>query len=193
MQHVTKQALLGSVAITRKGEEDDPISIVTKSLEDLQKALDERLKKVEGGPEVKALIARIDELEKKADRPGTKLNAEERADIERKAIAAFMRTGSDVEMKAAATDNNLDGGYFVLPTIDLSIRTLMTDLSPMRQLAEVVSISTDKYERFYSLGKRGAQWVTEREDRLQDTARPELKKAPTALPSFTPRRQQPAP
>ncbi|MEQ1405649.1 phage major capsid protein [Neorhizobium sp. Rsf11] len=177
MQHVMKQALLGSVAITRKGEEDDPVSIVTKSLEDLQKNIDERLKKVEGGAEIKALIDRLDELEKKGNRPGAKKDSDDQAEIERKALASFMRTGDDVELKAAATDNNVDGGYFVLPTVDLSIRTLMTDLSPMRQLAEVVSISTDKYERFYSLGKRGAQWVTEREDRPQDTARPELKKS----------------
>lgn len=50
----------------------------------------------------------------------------------------------------------------------------MTDLSVLRSLAEVVSISTDKYERFYSMGKRGAQWVAERDDRPQNTARPDL-------------------
>lgn len=50
----------------------------------------------------------------------------------------------------------------------------MTDISPMRSLAEVVSIGTNTYERFYSLGKRGAQRVVERDDRPQDTARPEL-------------------
>ncbi|PZU23789.1 MAG: phage major capsid protein [Shinella sp.] len=176
MQHVMKQALLGSVAmIERKGEEDDPVSIVTKSLEDLQKKVNDELAKVPNGTEIKALVDRISDLEKKANRPGNGSgNADEQKDIERKALASYMRTGSDVEVKAAATDNNVDGGYFVLPTVDLTIRTLMTDISPMRGLAEVVSISTDKYERFYSLGKRGAQWVTERDDRPQDTARPEL-------------------
>lgn len=176
MQHVTKQALLGSVAIIeRKSEEDDPVSIVTKSLEDLRKKVSDELAKVPNGTEIKALVDRIAELEKKANRPGSGGgNADEQREIERKALASYMRTGSDVEVKAAATDNNVDGGYFVLPTVDLTIRTLMTDLSPLRGLAEVVSISTDKYERFYSLGKRGAQWVTERDDRPQDTARPEL-------------------
>jgi HK97 family phage major capsid protein len=175
MQHVMKEALLGSVAITRKGDEDDPLSIVTKSLEDLQKTVDERLKKMEGGAEVKALIDRIDELEKKADRPGGKKDAAEQLDIEKKALATLLRTGLDADIKAAASsDNDAAGGYFVLPTVDLSIRTLMTDLSVLRGLAEVVSISTDKYERFYSMGKRGAQWVAERDDRPQDTPRPEL-------------------
>ena len=175
MEHGMTQALLGRVAITRKGEEDDPVSLVTKSLDDLRTSIDERLKKVEGNPELKALMDRLDEIEKKAGRlSGGKANTEEQGEIERKALSHFARTGSDVEVKAAASDNNVDGGYFVLPTVDLSIRNLMTDLSPMRGLAEVVSISTDRYERFYSMGKRGAKWVTEREDRPQDTARPEL-------------------
>ncbi len=176
MKHVTKQALLGSVAfIERKGEEDDPVSIVTKSLEDLQKKVNDELAKVPNGTEIKALVDRIAELEKKANRPGGGGgNADEQKAIERKALASYMRTGSDVEVKAAATDSNPDGGYFVLPTVDLTIRTLMTDISPMRGLAEVVSITGDKYERFYSLGKRGAQWVSERDDRPQDTDRPEL-------------------
>lgn len=175
MQHVMKNALRGSVAITRKGEEDDPLGIVTKSLEDLQKAVDERLKKVEGGTELKALMDRLAEVEKKANRPGAgPVDTKEAEAIEKKALANFLRTGSDVEIKAAASDTDPAGGYFVLPTIDLTIRTLMTDLSPLRGLAEVVSISTDRYERFYSMGKRGARWVSERDDRPQDTARPEL-------------------
>ncbi|HEV7283911.1 MAG TPA: phage major capsid protein, partial [Kaistia sp.] len=135
---------------------------------------DERLKKVEGGAELKALMDRIAELEKKGNRPFTGDNKDEREAIELKALTTLLRTGQDAEIKAASSDNDPSGGYFVLPTVDLTIRTLMTDLSPLRGLAEVVSISTDKYERFYSLGKRGAQWVAERDDRPQDTARPEL-------------------
>lgn len=176
MHHVMQNALRGSVALTLKGEEDDPVSIVTKSLEELQKTVDERLKKVEGGAELKALMDRLAELEKKANRPGGPANADEQAEIERKALASLLRTGLDAEIKAASSDSDPSGGYFVLPTVDLTIRNLMTDLSPLRGLAEVVTISTDKYERFYSFGKRGAQWVSEREERPQDTERPDLKK-----------------
>lgn len=183
MQHVMKNALRGSVALIRKGEEDDPVSIVTKSLEDLQKTVDERLKKVEGGAEIKALMDRLAELEKKANRPGGGGgNADEAKEIEHKALASLIRNGSveeiktagTFEAKAASSDSDPAGGYFVLPTIDLTIRTLMTDLSPLRGLAEVVTVSTDRYERFYSTGKRGAQWVSENDARPQDTARPEL-------------------
>tara|TARA_R110002020_G_scaffold5179_4_gene21928 strand:- start:10765 stop:11982 length:1218 start_codon:yes stop_codon:yes gene_type:complete len=174
MHHVMQNSLRNSVAIIRKGDDEDPVSIVTKSLEDLQKAVDERLKKVEGGTELKALMDRLAELEKKANRPGGAADKNEAAEIERKALATLLRTGLDADIKAASSDSDPAGGYFVLPTVDMSIRELMTDLSPLRGLAEVVTISTDRYERFYSMGARGAQWVSERDARPQDTARPEL-------------------
>ncbi|MGP2493518.1 phage major capsid protein [Mesorhizobium sp. PUT5] len=136
--------------------------------------------------DVASLESRLAELEKKANRPGGGGDDAKQHEItERKALASLIRSGSTeeiksvggtFEMKAAASDNDPAGGYFVLPTVDLTIRALMTDLSPLRGLAEVVSISTDRYERFYSFGKRGAQWVSERDDRPQDTARPELVK-----------------
>ena len=185
MQHVTKNALLGGAAIVVKGDDDDPVSIVTKSLEDLQKAVDDRLKKVEGGAELKAALDRIADLEKKANRPGAgRTETEEQIGVEKKALASLLRSGNSgavvdaggtFEAKSAASsDNDPAGGYFVLPTIDLSIRNLMTDLSVLRGLAEVVSISSPPYERYYSMSKRGAKWVAEREDRPQDTARPDL-------------------
>lgn len=168
----------------------DPVEIVTKALDDLSKTVDDRLKKLEtktddkagdkgkkdGEIDVKALSDRLDKIEAKTNRPGSggDKSGEDQKQAETKALSHFIRTGSDVEVKAAASDNAVDGGWMVLPTIDTSIRTLMTDLSPMRQLAEVVTIGTATYERFYSMGKRGAQWVAERDDRPQDTARPEL-------------------
>lgn len=171
-----------SNALVRKGD-DDAVSIVTKSLEDLQKSVDDRLKAVEAANDNKALADRLAALETKANRPGGAPNKDEQAEAEKKAFANFLRTGNldevkaaggEIETKAASSDSEGAGGYMVLPSIDFAIRNLMTDLSPMRGIAEVVSISTDRYERFYSMGKRGAQWVAERDDRPQDTARPEL-------------------
>ena len=137
-KHVMSNALLASAALmTLKGEEDDPISIVTKSLADLQKSVDDKLKAMPGGAELKALMDRLAELEKKANRPGTKTDKDEAAEIERKALASLLRSGTHaaivdagglIEGKAASSDSDPSGGYFVLPTIDLTIRTLMTDL-----------------------------------------------------------------
>ncbi len=128
--------------------------------------------------EVRSLTEALDQREIDAQRPGTPAREQTSdANVESRALATFLRTGDDTEIRAitgAGSDSNPDGGWTVLPTIDLSIRQLVTDLSVMRNLASVVTISTATYERFYSLGKRGAQWVAERDDRPQDTARPEL-------------------
>ena len=184
MKHLSQRALVAG-AIELKGDEDEPIAVVTKALDDLTKTVDERIKAIEGKEptDTKAITDRLDKLEAKAGRPAATVDPKEAEQVERKALASALRSGSLaaveeagglIEAKAASSDTDPAGGYFVLPTVDYSIRTLMTDLSVLRGLAEVVSISTDKYERFYSMGKRGAQWVAERDDRPQDTARPEL-------------------
>lgn len=151
---------------------------IAKALEDLTKSVNDKNAKLEAdlAAEKKAREA----LELKVSRPsvGAKGNAsDDDTPDEKKALSSYMRSGNDTELKAAAaTDSDPSGGYFVLPTVDTSVRTLLTDISPMRQIADVVTIGTDSLERFYSIGKRGAQWTSERGARPQDTARPELKK-----------------
>lgn len=126
-------------------------------------------------PDIAPLETRLAELEKKANRPGGGSgNADEQAEIERKALVSFMRSGSDVEIKAAVSSNDTEGGYFILPTVDLSIRNLLKDVSPLRALANVVSIGGNTFEMFYSTAGSGAQWVGETDARPQDTARPSL-------------------
>lgn len=125
--------------------------------------------------EVRSLTTALDDAEVRSQRGSVPARpAASAGDTELRALASLVRTGDDAEVRAAASDNNPDGGWFVLPTVDTTIRELLTDISSLRGMAEVVTISTDKYERFYSMGKRGAQWVTERGNRPQDTARPEL-------------------
>lgn len=174
MRHMTKEALRGSAAIITKGEDDEPMALITKSLDELKKTVDDRLKKVEGGAELTALMDRLAEVEKKANRPGGAPDDKAQADIEGKALRSLLATGTFGEHKAAVSTIDADGGYFVLPTIDSTIRNMLLDVSPMRMLAEVVTVSTATYERYYSTGNRGAAWVAETTTRPQDTARPEL-------------------
>lgn len=115
-------------------------------------------------------------IETKMNRPGSTqlVDPKEKAKTELKALSTYLRTGSDVELKAAQSSNDPEGGYFILPTVDTSIRNLLDDVSPMRQIAEVVSINSNTYERFYSVNNRGASWVGETTTRPQDTNRPKL-------------------
>lgn len=163
------------LSVKSKGNpmENEDIATAIKPLETKMAAIDEAVKAIKS-PDLAPIESRLSELEKKANRPAGGKVGDEQAELETKALSNFLRTGSDIEVKAAASDNAVEGGWMVLPTIDTSIRALMTDISPMRGLAEVVLIGTSTYERFYSMGRRGAQWVAERDDRPQDTARPEL-------------------
>lgn len=167
--------------------EADPVEVVTKAIDELSKTVDERLKKLEttksepekkgdkgDGVDLKAIVDRLDKVEAKANRPGT--SQKDNDDVVTKAFSSFLRTGSDVELKAALSSSNPEGGYFIVPNVDTNIRNILADISPMRQLAEVVSISSgNTYERFYSVGNSGAVWVGEGTLRPKDTARPELK------------------
>jgi HK97 family phage major capsid protein len=169
MRHVDKTALLASATLITKAGEEDPAGIVQKALADFQKAVDAKLK-ADGD----ALTARLDDLEVKLNRPGIGDGADAQAEVERKALASLIRTGLDAEIKAAVSSDDSAGGWFILPTVDTTIRNMLADVSPIRSLAEVVTIAGNTYERFYSTGNRGAQWVSEAGTRPQDTARPEL-------------------
>lgn len=159
-------------------KEDDADNVpadVAQALANLTSSVDARIKAVETkSADAGKLSDRLDKLEAKANRLPASNDNQANDDLETKALANFIRTGDASEIKSASTENDPAGAYFVLPTVDTRIRALLTDLSPMRSLAEVVPISGGSYERFYSMGKRGAQWVSERSDRPQDTARPNL-------------------
>lgn len=148
---------------------------VARALANLTSSVDARLKDFEAKSlDATKLADRLDKLEAKGNRLPASNDNQANDSLETKALANFIRTGDASEIKSASTENDPAGAYFVLPTVDTRIRTLLTDLSPMRSLAEVVPISGGSYERFYSMGKRGAQWVSERSERPQDTARPNL-------------------
>ncbi len=154
-------------------ENADPNLEVRNAVTELRTAAEAHAARL--AEQVTALQTRLDAVEIRSQR--IPQQQDQTGEAETRALASFLRTGNETEIRAAATDNNADGAWFVLPTVDTAIRELMTDLSPMRGLAEVVTISTAGYERFYSFGKRGATWTTERGEKPQDTARPELKKA----------------
>jgi HK97 family phage major capsid protein len=160
--------------IETRQEGDDPIAPLTRAVEEVRSAQTEFQSNVQ--TEVRGIADRLTAIETRANRPGAQQSSDDQVATERRAIANYMRGGSDAELRsAAATDNNPDGGWFVLPNVDTTIRNLLVDQGVMRGLAEVVTISSgNTYERFYSIGARGAQKVVERDDRPQDTARPGL-------------------
>ena len=79
--------------------------------------------------------------------------------------------GSDIEeIKALSAGSDPDGGYWVTPDISGRITELLQDTSPIRQIANVVTISTDRLEGVSHVGEAGAGWVGETDARTETTS-----------------------
>lgn len=86
------------------------------------------------------------------------------------AFNAFVRKGiesglRDAERKAVNITTAADGGYAVPEEIDRTIQSLLVDISPMRQAATVVSVSTSDYKRLIDLRGTASGWVGEADSR----------------------------
>jgi HK97 family phage major capsid protein len=125
------------------------------------------------------------DLRRKAARPpGQRAGAPTRSSADaafamyRKALDTYMRTGVEVyngrhlkelqsaairlDAKAFGASVNAEGGYFVQPEDDTGpMERLLSDLSPMRQLATVRNISAASFKTRVNLGGSGARWVGE--------------------------------
>lgn len=132
--------------------------------------------------------ARLEKLEIKMSRPGAlsggMQDGETQAESEyRRAFVDWVRKPSDQEAqnkaagafkalqstKAAQTvTNNTSAGGFALPEfIERQIARLSVDLSPIRQIATVRTVSTPDYKELFDVGGAGFEWVGETDTRNQ--------------------------
>lgn len=97
----------------------------------------------------------------------------------RKGFEAYFRKGADaglrdLEVKAAVTtDNDPNGGYLVDRTNEQTINRVLSNVSTIRGLAQVMTISTRDYAKLVSTGGAGGGWVGEKDARTV-TASPSL-------------------
>lgn len=79
--------------------------------------------------------------------------------------------GSGVdEVKALSVGSDPDGGFAVTPDMSGRIAQLVRETSPLRQVANVVTIGTDALEGFNDLNEATSGWVGETETRSETTA-----------------------
>jgi len=82
--------------------------------------------------------------------------------------------GSGVdEIKALSVGSDPDGGYTVTPDMSGRIAALVRETSPMRQVANVITIGTDALEGIHDLNEATSGWVGETEARTE-TAAPKI-------------------
>lgn len=157
-----------------------------KAFEEFKKSNDERLEALEKdearseleektdriNDELGRLSAAVDELAKKANRPGAPgAEGDETLQAEHKsAWLRWVRKGddaglADIERKAMNVGTPADGGYAVPIQQDRDIMRLLTDLSPMRQVCRVMTVGTEDYRKLVNLGGTASGWVGETDAR----------------------------
>lgn len=86
----------------------------------------------------------------------------------RDGLNVYMRRGGNTPrdvMAAMSVGSDPDGGYTVTPDTSGRIVKKIFETSPMRQVASVTTIGTDRLEGFADLGEGTAGWVGETEAR----------------------------
>jgi HK97 family phage major capsid protein len=90
-------------------------------------------------------------------------------------VDSYLRKGleSGVELKALAGTTDSAGGYAVPEEIDSQIARLLTSISPIRAIANVVRVGSSGYRKLVTAGGTPSGWVSE------TAGRPE-----TGIPTF---------
>ncbi|MDQ1229254.1 phage major capsid protein [Sphingomonas sp. SORGH_AS_0879] len=89
------------------------------------------------------------------------------------AFGGYVRSGTTVELKAFTGTTGDSGGFAVPREIDATIASVLRNVSPIRGIANVVSVGSAGYRKLVTTGGTPSGWASE------TAARPE-----TATPSF---------
>ena len=77
------------------------------------------------------------------------------------AFAAYLRTGATLEMKAFTGVTGDAGGFAVPSEIDATIDRMLTAISPIRGIANVVTIGSAGYRKLVTTGGTPSGWAAE--------------------------------
>jgi HK97 family phage major capsid protein len=129
---------------------------------------------------IAAQTQRLEEIELKQARPaiGSEIQPAEPANrpaVEHKAaFDAYVRGGDSanlraLEQKALSGSSNPDGGFLVPPEIETKIGERLFNISPIRSLASIRTISSNIYKKPMMATGAVAGWVGETDARTQTT------------------------
>lgn len=104
--------------------------------------------------------ARVDKIGRAAQRPA--LGSADGAPAEVKGfVDGYLRRGAVHEIKSISGTVPSDGGYAVPHQIDAMIARELTDISPIRAIAQVVQTGTAGYRKLISTGGTASGWASE--------------------------------
>ena len=110
--------------------------------------------------EVKARVDKIAQAATRASRPAIGGTDEAAPEI-KGFVDGYLRRGSTVELKSISGAVPSDGGYAVPRQIDAMIARELTEISPIRAIAQVVQTGSAGYRKLISTGGTASGWVSE--------------------------------
>ena len=116
----------------------------------------------------------LDEIEKRVNRPSFG-DTSKAHDQYKAALSTLVRSGDDFGFRALSVGSDPDGGWSVIASFEAKIKEIARDISPLRNLASVVTISTSGLELLIDPSLAEAQWVGEIQQRGETTG-PQLAK-----------------
>lgn len=163
MKHISTRALIAG-AIELKGDDDDPVVSVTKALETLSTTVDARLKAVETKATDPALIARMDAIEAKQNRPAGGDDGDADAAEETKAFGFYLRQGKEAGaevLKTLRVSSDPQGGYLAPAEFSYEFLKELVEYSPIRAISSVRQTSAPSVIYPARIGRTNAKWKGE--------------------------------
>jgi len=149
MEHETEALAASFDLVTRQDEAEKAIGVLRSDVDEVK--------------------ARVDRISRAAARPAL---GEIRTDPEVKGfVDGYLRKGREPELKSISGVTPQDGGYAVPREIDALIANQLKEISPIRNLAQVVQVGTSGYRKLVTTGGTASGWVAETAGR-PETASP---------------------
>ncbi len=130
---------------------------------------------------------RLDALDRKDLARPRLARAVETASPHRKAMRAYLRSGSEdglhalgLEQKALSSAVNADGGYLIDPATSQTVSTVLNGASSIRSIANVVTVEASAYDVLIDHSEMGAGWQVETGS-ASETATPQIDRISIAL------------
>ena len=113
--------------------------------------------------DVEEVKARVDRISRAAARPALALapSGQETAPEVKGFVDGYLRRGAAHEIKSISGAVPSDGGYAVPRQIDAAIARVLTAISPIRSIAQVVQTGSAGYRKLVTTGGTASGWVSE--------------------------------
>lgn len=150
-----------------KKENDAKLEVIAKTGK-LDPLVEEKVNKASDA--VGALQKQLDEITKQLNRPqlgadGKPVDPEREA--HRKHFGAYFRKGIEseelkaIEQKTFSIGSNADGGYTAPQEVDRQVAAILKEVSPMRQVARVITTGAPSYRKIVNAKGMASGWVGE--------------------------------